>query len=220
MLKAGQPVLKTDIFFVYWNSGMFLCFRCAADRFSAISSCLITEGLLDECKLVFCVSSPSPVLGEDAVAQNICPGSAAIPRAAAKYPHNRGQIPLPLWGSGLRQHIWPAAMGANVLKLLEYRAKGELGAFSLTPLKPLLSQRYLKVLRQVKRQWQSLVFSYWNVRGEGLGLEEPTWPHSCANRFTDLYNVPCCALAFPWLSRISVVPATPLLNAEQGPALC
>lgn len=46
---------------------MMLCFYCAADHFSAISSCFITEGLVDENKPVFSVSSPSPVLGEDTV---------------------------------------------------------------------------------------------------------------------------------------------------------
>jgi len=51
-------------------------------------------------------------------------------------------------------------MGANMLKLLEYRAKGESSAFSLILLKPLSSQWLLKVLRQVKKQQQSLVFSY------------------------------------------------------------
>lgn len=103
---------------------MLLCFHCAADCFSAISSRLITEDLVDECKPVFSISSPSPVLGEDTVAQNICQGSAAIPRYAADCPCNRRQILLPLRVSGLRQHIQLAAMRANVLKLLEYRAKG------------------------------------------------------------------------------------------------
>ena len=46
---------------------MMLCFHCAADPFSAISSCLITEGLVDKCKPVFSVSSPSFALGEDTV---------------------------------------------------------------------------------------------------------------------------------------------------------
>lgn len=46
---------------------MMLCFHCAADRFSAIGSCLITEALVDECKPVCSVSSPGPVLGEDTV---------------------------------------------------------------------------------------------------------------------------------------------------------
>lgn len=46
---------------------MMLCFHCAADRSSAITSCLITEGLVNEYKPVFSVSSPSPVLGKDTV---------------------------------------------------------------------------------------------------------------------------------------------------------
>ena len=158
--------------------------------------------------------------GGHCVAHNTCLRSAVIPCSAANCSCNRGQIPLPLWGSGLRQHIQLAAMGANMLKLLEYRAKGESSAFSLILLKPLSSQWLLKVLRQVKKQQQSLVFSYWNVRGEDLGLEEPTRAKRRANCFTDLWDVPHCALAFPQLSRISVVPATPLLNAEPGPALC
>lgn len=128
-----------------------LRFHCAADCFSAISSRLITEDLVDECKPVFSISSPSPVLGEDTVAQNICQGSAAIPRYAADCPCNRRQILLPLRVSGLRQHIQLAAMQANVLKLLEYRAKGESSAFSLAWLRPLSSQLHLKVLRRVKR---------------------------------------------------------------------
>lgn len=40
--------------------------------------------------------------------------------------------------------------------------------------------------------------------------------HSCVNCFTDLTNVPRCALVFPCLSHISVVPAMPLLNAKLG----
>lgn len=93
-------------------------------------------------------------------------------------------------------------------KLLNHGAKGESSALSLLQLKALSSQWHWAVLRPVKRQQQSLVFSYWNVRGQGLGREEPTWKHSCANRSTDLCNVPRCAFAFSWLSHISFVPAT------------
>lgn len=42
-----------------------LCFHCAAGGFSAIGSCLIPEGAVDECEPVCSVSSPSPVRGED-----------------------------------------------------------------------------------------------------------------------------------------------------------
>lgn len=68
----------------------------------------------------------------------------------------------PFASAGLRSEAAPkpVAVGANVLRLLKHQVKGESSAFSLTRLKPLHSQRYSKVLRQVKRQWQSLVFTY------------------------------------------------------------
>lgn len=47
--------------------GMMLCFHCADDYISAIRSCFITEGSVNEYKPIFSVSSCSPMLGEDNV---------------------------------------------------------------------------------------------------------------------------------------------------------
>lgn len=104
---------------------MTLCFHCAGEHFSAISSSFISEGLVDAYKPVFCFQPQFCAWGGHCLAQNLCLGSAAIPRSAANCPCNRRQMPSPPWGSSLRQHIQPAAMGANVVKLLKRRAKGE-----------------------------------------------------------------------------------------------
>lgn len=130
---------------------MMLCFHCAGDHFPVISSSLISEGLVDAYKPVFCFQPQSCAWGGHSLAQNLCLGSAAIPRSAANCPSIFRQIPFPLWGSCLRQHIQLAAMGAKVLKLPKRRAKGERSAFSLTQLKPLSSQWHLKVWRPAKR---------------------------------------------------------------------
>lgn len=207
-------------FFVHWDSEIMPCSLCAAGCLSAIGSGLTAEGLVDECEPVCSVSSPSPVLGEDtALLRTVARGQqqfpALLPAAHAVTGKSFCLSTTQTWGSTSNWLRWEQTCQS-------FSITGLRGVKCIKP-PPAKSSQLPVALGSVEASEKAaaeLVFSYWNVRGQGLGREEPTWKHSCANRFTDLCNVPPCALAFSQLSHISFVPATLLLSAGLGLVLC
>lgn len=129
------------------------CFQCAAGRFSAKSSCLTTEGFVEEWEPGCSVSSPSPVLGEDtALLRMVAQGQQQFPALLPAAHATTGPFDSP----GLRPEE-PPPSGCDGTKRVKASQTGAKGSECIQPPPAQGSQLPVALgsVVAVKRQQQS-----------------------------------------------------------------